>query len=167
MDEHLASVRDRQPEFYERAASVWRTRQASGVTRAYAAYFGRDDQACDNLIRPQERRNFGDEEEHIRNHPRMVFSVVYQYPDEAAAVATWKAETFEQSNLKTHKALALSEGEATHLGPNSIVGDSQGSPIQFRNAIWQRQEFIVVFSSTTLERNESETITAAINLRIP
>lgn len=60
----------------------------------------------------------------------------------------------------------MAEGEATRLGPNSIVGDSQGSPLQFRNAFWQRKGFVVAFSSTALERYESETITTAIDIRI-
>lgn len=83
MDAYLGTIRARQPAFYEGAAATWSRMQAKGAVSGYAAFFARDDEACDNLIRPQAQRQFGDEEEHIRNHPRMVLSSSSSSPTRA------------------------------------------------------------------------------------
>ncbi|MGH7702065.1 MAG: hypothetical protein ACREMO_03165 [Gemmatimonadales bacterium] len=166
MEAFLANIRSVNPDTFQSSSATWERLKSSGATGGYAAYYGDNDQACDNLIKPRDQRHFGDEEEHIRNHPRMVFSFVIQFGDPAAADAAFRADLFGQSQLKEQVAFDTREGEGTRLGPNSVTSASQGSPIQIRQAVWQKGRFNAFFGSTAIEVRESELVTRAMSSRI-
>lgn len=166
MDALLANIRSINPQTFQSSSATWERLKGAGATEGYAAYYGDNDMACDNLIKPRDQRQFGDEEEHIRNHPRMVFSFVIRFPDAAAAAAAFRADYFGQSQLKQQVAFDTVEGEATRLGVNSVTSSSQGSPIQIRQAVWQKGAFNVFFGSTAIEVRESEIATKAMDARI-
>lgn len=166
MDTYLRNIKDLNADTYQSVMSTWTDLKRAGATAGYAAYFGDSDRACRNLIVPREQRDFGSEEEHVRNHPKMVSSFVIQFGDQAAAEAAYNADIFDHSQLADEPAFDVARGEATRLGRNSIVAASKGSPIPTRQAVWQRRSFDILFQSTAIDRQASETVTAAMNARI-
>ncbi|MGH9023182.1 MAG: hypothetical protein ACRDV9_08800, partial [Acidimicrobiia bacterium] len=129
--------------------------------------YGDTDRACDNLVKPPGQRYLGEsEEEHFRHHPITALGFVVQFPDPATAVRAYKADYFGQSKLKSQVAFDVADGAPTGLGPNSITSNSQGAPIENRQAIWQGGRFNVFFASTAIERRQSELATRAIDARM-
>jgi hypothetical protein len=160
----LGNIRSLNPETFASSSETWEALEKAGATGGYAGYYGDNQSACDNLIKPAGERDFGDEEEHIRHHPKMVFNFVVEFPDQAAAATAYRADLFGQSGLRDD-AFDVVEGDPTGFGPNAITSTSEGSPIQIRQAVWQQERFNIFFGSTALDLRESDLVTKAINRR--
>lgn len=148
------------------ASDTWTGLRQAGAVAGYVVFYGGDAAACDNLRKFADERKSDKEKETITKHPRFAYSVVIQFPDEAAASAAFKADLLRQSELNSGPALNVVEGDATGLGPNSIVVTNQGSSQQVRRVAWQHKSFAVLFSTTDMALHSSESITTAMNLRI-
>lgn len=166
IETYLANVSNVDPKTHDSLMRTWGKFKEAGATAAYAAFYGDSDRACDNFILPAEKRNFGTEEEHISEHPKIVTSMVFQFPDDVTAEAAYKADLFGQSNLKEEIAMDVKVGEPSRLGPNSISAATQGAPVQIRQVAWQRTAWNVLFRSAALDRQASEAVTAAMNIRM-
>jgi len=166
IEAYLADLREVDPDTHASLRDTWIKFRAAGASAAYAAFYGDSRRACDNFLLPVEQRNFGTEAEHVADHPKMATSFVFQFEDEASAEAAYRSDYFGQSKLTDEIAMDVAVGEATRLSANAISAATQGSPIQLRQAAWQRGPWNVSFRSTALDRQASENVTAAVNLRM-
>lgn len=167
MDTYVRNVQQLNADTYRDVSATWEKFKSEGAVGGYAAYYGSNDLGCENLFKPTDQREFGDEQEHIMNHPKMVFAYVIEYRDVAAAEQAYLGDSFGQSALKQMPAFHVSDGVVTGLGANSVVSESRGSPIERRNAIWQNKAYSIFFSSTAIPLSASTTATTAMNSRIP
>ncbi|MGQ0744467.1 MAG: hypothetical protein ACT4OS_09065 [Acidimicrobiales bacterium] len=166
IDSYLAAIRDVDPITHSSLADRWGRLKAAKATAGYAAFFADSQAACTTFMLPIDQRNFGSEEDHIAQHPRIASSFVFRFVDDASARSAFAADYFGQSALADEIAMDVAVGTDTRLGPNSISVATQGSPIQIRQAVWQKSAWNVLFRSAAIERKASENVTAAIDLRM-
>lgn len=169
-DTYLANAKRLNVDTYNSVLKTWNQLKLAGASDAYFATYGNNRSACDTVFRGR-GRPIGDVMEHtreqVRAHPVVAWSIVVQFRDEAAARSAYESNIFGQENLKGQQGIAVAEGEASGLGPNSVVAASVDATIPQRQAIWQKGSLTVFSGSANLPLDESRKMTAAIHGRIP
>lgn len=167
-DTYIENIKPFDPEIYQSVVKTWGTLKSMGAVRGYYGVYGSNQFICDFVAGKAEADHSSGGQSHddnARNHPATVISFVVEYKDEAAAADVYKSDVFTQSNLRAPE-YQVTHGEATGLGPNSVVGSKNAAP-PILSSVWQTKSFTVLFLSEALQPAESEAVLDAMYSRIP
>ncbi len=161
LDQYVQNLKDARSPSYESVVQTWSQLKEKGATAGYIAYWGDVQTACDSVISPSSSMDHS-----AAKHPFIAFSFVVRYKDQATAEAAYRSDIFGQSTLKANRSYQATEGDATGLGPNSVVAITPNSSSALRQAIWQNRTVTVYFGSERIPLDNSKQIPENVNRRI-
>jgi hypothetical protein len=160
MNSYLKKIQTSDPATYSSTKTHWEAAQKGGATAADVELYTDSTAHCANL---------GTNGSQIGSATyKLAVDFVFQFKDEASAVAGYSSDSifgFSVATLKSSQ-LPVTEGTATGLGKNSIVLTLDIPPQTVYLTVWQNKQFMSILGIFNIDAATDKKIALAENGRI-
>lgn len=156
--EYLANVYEIDRDNHDSISQTWTTLLDKGAVDGHMSVYSESTLVCGYWITgPPAGRD--------HDVMRLVSSLVVRFPDAAAAEAAFRQNLFAQDKLVGAAGFGVEQGDATDLGPNSIVAIEGTTDTGAAQAVWQAGPFNVFVATRHLTSAEVDAALRAVNDR--
>ncbi len=160
INSYLKKIQTSDPTTYSSTKSHWDAAQKGGATAADVELYTDSTAHCANLSTNGTQ---------IASATyKLAVDFVFQFKDEASAVAGYNSDSifgFSVATLKSSQ-LPVTEGAATGLGKNSIVLTFDIAPQTVYLSVWQNKQFMSILGIFNIDAATDKKIALAENGRI-
>jgi len=160
MNSYLKKIQTSDPTTYSSTKSHWDAAQKGGATAADVELYTDSTARCADLATNASQIGSATY--------KLAVDFVFQFKDEASAVAGYNSDSifgFSVATLKSSQ-LPVTEGTATGLGKNSIVLTLVVPPQTVYLSVWQNKQFMSILGIFNIDAATDKKIALAENGRI-
>jgi hypothetical protein len=160
INSYLKKIQTSDPTTYASTKSHWESAQKGGATAADVEFYTDSTAHCANLSTNGTQIGSATY--------KLVVDFVFQFKDEATAVAGYNSDSifgFSVATLKSSQ-LPVTEGAATGLGKNSIVLTLEIPPQTVYLSVWQNKQFMSILGIFNIDAATDKKVALAENGRI-
>ena len=160
MNSYLKKIQTSDPTTYSSTKSHWDAAQKGGATAADVELYTDSTARCADLATNASQIGSATY--------KLAVDFVFQFKDEASAVAGYNSDSifgFSVATLKSSQ-LPVTEGTATGLGKNSIVLTLVVPPQTVYLSVWQNKQFMTILGIFNIDAATDKKIALAENGRI-
>ncbi|HAC44755.1 MAG TPA: hypothetical protein DCF65_01675 [Chloroflexi bacterium] len=160
IDSYLKKIQTSDPTTYSSTKTHWEAAQKGGATAADVELYTDSTAHCANLATNASQIGSATY--------KLAVDFVFQFKDEASAVAGYNSDSIFGFSVATLKAtqLPVTEGTATGLGKNSIVLTLDIPPQTVYLTVWQNKQFMSILGIFNIDVATDKKIALAENGRI-